>query len=123
MNWPKEIPIPEEIGKQSYFRDGNPCCAIGHLHSLDVWTDKNLYLSMLPQKEEGVLYANIYKKIAVILFPELCYVLISSINDNLSPESRRLLYLLTWAKLGYTEGMPPNVLKLLNNPKIKGITV
>lgn len=119
-NWPKEIPIPQEIGKGSYFRNGEPCCAVGHLHSLNLWSN-NGYACSMPNKKIGAKFEVLYGKLCRILFPEIKYSFIVNINDNLSDENRRLLYLLTWAKLGYTEGMPQNVLKLLKNPKVAAI--
>lgn len=44
-------------------------------------------------------------------------------NDCLNQETRTKLYLLTWAKLGYTEGMPKYILDLLEKPEIKAIEV
>lgn len=119
-NWPKEIPIPHRIGRMSYFRKGKPCCAIGHLHSLGVWSDA-YYPCSVSDNEIGVEFEVLYGKLCRILFPEIKNSFVICINDSLSDKNRRLLYLLTWAKLGYTEGMPQNVLKLLKNPKVAAI--
>lgn len=120
--WPKEITIPTSIGEKSYFRNGEPCCAVGNLYSLGVWSDAD-YPCSVSDNEIGIEFEVLYGKLCRILFPEIKYSFIVCINDALSAKNRRLLYLLTWAKLGYTEGMPKNVLKLLNNPKIKEIKV
>ena len=43
------------------------------------------------------------------------------LNDSLKAKDRLNLYLLTWAKLGYTQGMPSEILKMLKLPEIKAI--
>ena len=119
-NWPKEIPIPHKIGKGSYLRNGEPCCAVGHLHSLGVWSGTEA-LYGYPKTKISQKYQEIYRQLSRILFQGVVSYGIPYINDNLSGKNRRLLYLLTWAKLGYTEGMPKNVLKLLKNPKVAAV--
>lgn len=121
-NWPEEIPIPNSIGEKSYFRNGRPCCAVGNLYSLGVWSTYP-HPASVPTLYIGMKYEELYREICRILFPETKFSYVTTINDDLPAKNRRLLYLLTRAKLGYTEGMPKNVLKLLNNPKIKEIKV
>jgi len=45
------------------------------------------------------------------------------INDMFNPKARRDVYLLTWAKFGYTEGMPKKVLDMLSIPEVKSINI
>lgn len=113
VDWPVEIPIPSRIGHTTFYYDnGKPCCAIGHLSDLGVWGQANSY----PSLPAGKIYDILYMKVAVALGWDKGTHLLS-VNDRLYSKERRLLYLVTWAALGYTKGMPEEVLTLLKRVK------
>lgn len=109
VDWPVEIPIPSRIGHTTFYYDnGKPCCAIGHLCDLGVWG----IVCSSPSLPAGKTFDILYMRIAVALGWNKGLHLLS-VNDRLYSKERRLLYLVTWAALGYTNGMPKDVLKLL----------
>lgn len=123
-HWPKEIPIPDKIGLNDFYKDDQPCCAVGHLHALGVWSDKRKRPRALPVKFEGLLYQSIYRRLYGVLVPDrYLNMYLFQNNDCLNEETRTNLYLLTWAKLGYVDGMPKRILDLLEKPEIKAIEV
>lgn len=123
-NWPKEIPISDKIGLNEFYQDDQPCCAVGHLHALGVWSDKRCQPRVFPTRPEGKLYQAIYDKLYRILVPgRYISTVLFYTNDCLNQETRTKLYLLTWAKLGYVKGMPKHILDLLEKPEIKAIEV
>jgi hypothetical protein len=126
--WPEVINVPSYIGKHKLSNGDQPCCAVGHSRC-EFWllngktlTESSVYTIPTKFRESYNLWYNLYIK----LYSALCQCVqevadadvivsnhVESINDNLSTAWRRRLYLLTWAKLGYTEGMPKEVLELL----------
>lgn len=138
--WPTEINIPDKIGKIYRFVDCAPCCAVGHAqYEFTVSSGQSLPAieSWVPQppcvrtKEYRIwyeLYCDLFAALRVI-YPGLRRRNIEDeegvefINDALTYDWRRTLYLLTWAKLGYTEGMPSNILDLLKFSEIEAVKV
>lgn len=136
--WPTEINVPDKVGKTYRFVDCNPCCAVGHaqyeftvssgqsLPVIDGWV---LQPTCVKTKEYAIwynLYCDLFAALKVI-YPALGRKNIIDengvefINDAMSYNWRRTLYLLTWAKLGYTEGMPSDILDLLKLSEIKAV--
>lgn len=98
--WPKEIEIPDKIGiHRTCYADGSPCCAMGHFYSYRL--DGEQY--------EAAAEAYLCAAEADGRFQPTWVVMV---NDSSPPAKRRLYYLTAWALLGYTEGMPPEVLEL-----------
>lgn len=130
-NWPEEIPIPDKIGSHFYYIADQPYCAVGHLHHLGVWNTDPECPQKLPLIAAGDKYFAVYKQLVKALFPvrfkairyEIGISCLESINDHLNTTDRTNVYLLTWAKLGYTEGMPKRILKLLDKPEVQAIKV
>lgn len=117
MNWPEQIEIPDRIGTGTYsYLDGDPCCAIGHINKNGIYGwHREIY---------RYLYIKLTKRLHAL--GKLTWRIsnfdsVEKINDLLEPKNRLELYLLTWAKLGYTEGMPPDILELLALPEIQNI--
>ncbi len=110
--WPIQIEIPSTIGRyqyRNYDAENTPCCAVGwciyelqkinkytrdYYHKEDKWRDS--YVSMA--KAMG------YKPGCTV----------EGVNDYTDDgNERKTLYLLSWANLGYTYGMPRAVTKIL----------
>jgi len=136
--WPEVINVPSRIGKFSLSDGDQPCCAVGHLRC-ELWllngktlTKSSVYTIPAKCRESYKLWYSLYIKLYSALrqcvqevadSAVLCYSSVEGINDNLSAAWRRKLYLLTWAKLGYTEGMPKAVLELLELTSIQKVNV
>lgn len=105
--WPKEVLIPKEIGRFAETNDdGSPCCALGHMRQYDM------------SHHARVRWHAAYKKAAQADGKH--YECVVSINDSSPARKRRLYYLAAWAILGYTEGMPEEVLKLAEKATKEG---
>jgi len=136
--WPEVINVPSSIGKFNLNDGDQPCCAVGHLR-YEFWllngktlTEASVYAIPPNCRESYSLWYSLYVKLYAALRQcvqevadadvVLRYYSVEGINDNLSAAWRRKLYLLTWAKLGYTEGMPKSVLELLELNTVQGVT-
>lgn len=122
MNWPEQIKIPSRIGIGAYkYSNGNPCCAMGHIEENGVYDlQRTIYRSLyikLAQKLHTL--GKLTRHISI----NINFESVEKVNDILESKNRRELYLLTWAKMGYTEGMPSNVLKLLALPEIQEVRI
>lgn len=107
--WPIQIEVPNKIGTGSYYYDNHkPCCAVGWCRY--ELSKVNNYLPYKLIDEWRQSYIFISKKLSHS-FSTMFGV--ETTNDKCGPEERKLLYLLTWAKLGYTRGMPKTVTKIL----------
>lgn len=125
MNWPEQIEIPHRIGARLYkYLNGRPCCAIGHIEQHNLCSlSKAIYRDLYTRLAERLDALGRLKKQIGYTFSDRSSASVEEINDFLEPKSRLELYLLTWAKLGYTKGMPPGILKLLKLPEIQNILV
>lgn len=89
--WPEEIEIPDKIGAVNYtYRNGNPCCAIGHFRQI---TTNAVCRAALRESFE----------ICARHLKPCRNVMAEFINDrNLSPKERVLVYAAALAYVGYT---------------------
>lgn len=99
--WPESVPVPENIGTQVYHnpRTGEPCCALGHV----------LHIQQAPNNRTNFIRS--FRSAYACLHDEELSV--EATNDLLPPDQRLLYYCAAWAKLGYTDGCPPEALALL----------
>jgi len=114
--WPDEIELPDEVGKLRYFKEGSPCCAIGHaIVQLGVSEGKRGRQIYYWSKDNPRLlkFRAMYKKAAKVLFPwAISYHEVEGANDYIfDPSERRDIWLVVMCLLGYTEGMPKRILK------------
>ena len=128
MSWPKQVVLPLRIGRNAYVDNGSPCCAVGHfLHQLRYKTKlKQNYALLNAATPELTVLEGVYKALYAALFGETYrsqLPTVERINDRINTKDRRTLYLLTWAKLGYTEGMPKRILNLLQDTRVQAVTV
>jgi|JI10StandDraft_1071094.scaffolds.fasta_scaffold22596_7 hypothetical protein len=139
--WPTEITVPSSIGRLKRFTDDGPCCAVGYAqYEFCVTTGRQSFDALTNWHGNPICYRdkryNAWYSLYLKLFqtvrgihPVLYRYDITDenevelINDAISASWRKTMYLLTWAKLGYTEGMPSNVLTLLEQPEIKAVKV
>lgn len=107
--WPKEIPIPERVGKGTLRnQNGSPCCAEGHfretVHYLE--SKKPLYTELW--RAFQAKYRQAHRALTGRDGPSVTFL-----NDTLpNDRQRRLVYLTAWALLGYTVGMPKEAIQL-----------
>lgn len=128
MSWPKQVVIPRYIGKDTYVNNDAPCCAVGHfLHQLRHKTKlRQNYALLTETSPELTVLEGVYKALYAALFGKTYrsqLPTVERINDRINTKDRRTLYLLTWAKLGYTEGMPKRILNLLQDTRVQAVTV
>lgn len=128
--WPKEITIPDRVGRGAIRNDdGSPCCAVGHFE-YEAW--KLRPVRSAERKGKPLLslsgpiwgaFQDQYRRAAMGLTGHDWNgrVSIPCINDHLPTNYKRVLvYCTAWALLGYTEGMPRSVLRLMRKVQKKG---
>ena len=123
IDWPETIPIPDAVGRGAYWTDIEnriPCCAIGHrIEAIRVCC-----LNKFPYYEWNDTYRQVHRALVPAsqwpngrkLQPDKTFS-VETLNDAMQPKYRLLVYLTTWAMLGYTEGMPDDVLKAVEKVK------
>jgi len=123
IDWPETIPIPDAVGRGAYWKDylsHIPCCAIGHRMEATRCCAFNTF----PYEEWNNTYTRVHKALVPLsqyppgkkLQPDKTFS-VETLNDAMQPKYRLLVYLTTWAMLGYTEGMPDDVLKAVEKVK------
>ena len=119
--WPEQVSVDVEIGTDAYTSTEGPCCAVGHAGyefkiDRDFACSSKLYEWRMVYKE---LYRAIYNPDAGN------HEVVETINDDKlsSDKERKDLYLLTWAKLGYVNGMPKHILKMLKSARVKKVQI
>ena len=120
--WPDEIELPDEVGKNMYFKEGSPCCAVGHaIVQLRVSGGKRGRQIYYWSKDNPRLlkFRAMYKKAAKVLFPWYPSSRgVEGVNDHIfDPSERRDIWLVAMCLLGYTEGMPKRILKMAERVK------
>ncbi len=141
--WPLSIDVQVNIGTKMYYHFDNnegsytdhPCCAVGHLRHAFGCHNRGYLISY----SNYLRWQDLYKKIYHILMPVIVKDLrkksrafnklvmydsasVETVNDALPKKWRKIMYLLTWAKLGYTHDMPSDVwqfLKYLEKLEVK----
>ena len=118
--WPSYVDIPKRIGaKRLLLRNGRPCCTLAYLR-FTLNRNHTNYANPLFESDWGKLYLEVCKALNV----KGNYNSVAEANDCIKENDVRVLaYLLTWGKLGYTEGMPSYVLTILEDKKLKSIGV
>lgn len=120
-SWPEYVDVDVTIGTDNYVDNKQPCCAIGHAER-----EFTRNMSQKGDYSSTQLYhwRKVYTALHESLYPRVRKDLtVETINDRLNNKSRNDLYLLTWAKLGYTNGMPDHILKKLDLPSVQRVRI
>lgn len=118
--WPRYVTIPKVIGtKRLMYRNGRPCCTLGLLRFT-----LNRNTTNYANEEFESQWERLYLAVCTALSIKGKYDSITTANDCIKENDVRVLaYLVTWAKLGYSVGMPSYVTTILQDDKLKSIGV
>lgn len=116
--WPESIFVNVNVGTDTYLDDwGNPCCAVGCAAR-----EFDTSFTSVKLVHWRLVYIELYR--ALYNPPDNKALTVETTNDEIDDDKERTnLYLLTWAKLGYTKGMPKRILNRLKLSKVKKIKI